>query len=145
MLKIGRVLDVRWIASSLRTVRAVWSSFPALQSHFMTAGRDGTRDSTTRKKFQGLAKRLGSPQFVRDLGLMYDVLQELSSLSLELQATSIAFSRAEHVVKRTIRVLESFKDNPSDHMQEVLQLRNALVFKTITLHDNVKLKTLNSN
>ena len=31
--KIGRVLGVRWAASSFRTVEAIWSNYPALVSH----------------------------------------------------------------------------------------------------------------
>lgn len=32
--KIGRVLDTRWSASSLRTVKAVWASHHAVSNHF---------------------------------------------------------------------------------------------------------------
>ena len=32
--KIGRILDVRWVSSSFRTVRAIWQSYEALHSHF---------------------------------------------------------------------------------------------------------------
>jgi len=32
-LKVGRVLDVRWVASSYRAVQAIWKIFPALYNH----------------------------------------------------------------------------------------------------------------
>lgn len=32
-LKIGRVLDVRWVASSYREVQVIWKIFPALYNH----------------------------------------------------------------------------------------------------------------
>lgn len=35
LLRIGRVLDVRWVASSHRAVKAVWTSYPALCAHFI--------------------------------------------------------------------------------------------------------------
>jgi len=30
LLKIGRIIDVRWVASSFRTVKAVWNDYAAL-------------------------------------------------------------------------------------------------------------------
>ncbi len=41
VLKIGRVLDVRWVASSFRTV---WTSFTALVRHFEKASNDDQRN-----------------------------------------------------------------------------------------------------
>lgn len=78
LCKIGRVLDTRWVASSLRAFEAVWKSYPALHRHFTQAAQAPTRDSTTRESYNGLAKRLSSHAFVTILGLMYDALQELS-------------------------------------------------------------------
>lgn len=34
-LKIGKLLDVRWVASSFRTVKAVWKIYPALYKHVL--------------------------------------------------------------------------------------------------------------
>jgi len=68
------------------------------------AADDLHRDSKTRIKMKGLAKHLASVQFVSDIGLMYDVLQELSSLSPKLQKRT----------KRKICVLETFIENPSE-------------------------------
>ncbi|KAG5857213.1 hypothetical protein ANANG_G00016810 [Anguilla anguilla] len=74
VLKIGRILDVRWVASSFRTVRAVWTSFTALVRHFEKASNDEHRTSTERQTYRGLQ----SPEFLCDLGLMCDTLHELS-------------------------------------------------------------------
>jgi len=59
-----------------------------------------------------LKKRLESPEFISDLGIMYDLLQELSMLSNELQLRTITLSKAEQSIKRTIRIIESFKQEP---------------------------------
>lgn len=83
-LKIGRVLDVRWVSSSLRAVEATWKSFPALCKHFQDASADTHCDGKTRSKFAGLLKKLSSVEFLEDLALMCDVLKELSMLSKEL-------------------------------------------------------------
>src|ERR1700731_3693645 len=40
ILRIGRILDVRWVASSFMTVRAVWVSHAALAAHFKHASED---------------------------------------------------------------------------------------------------------
>lgn len=46
LCKIGRILDTRCVASSLRTVEAVWSNYPALHKHFKTTSQDSSRDSS---------------------------------------------------------------------------------------------------
>jgi hypothetical protein len=33
MKKIGRVLNVRWLASSFRTIKAVWNNYPVIYLH----------------------------------------------------------------------------------------------------------------
>ena len=81
VLKIGRVLNTRWVASSFRAVKAVWG---------------------------GLAHGMQSKEFLCDLGLMYDALSELANLSQQLQTHLITLLRAEQLLKRTIRVLTSF-------------------------------------
>lgn len=43
-LKIGRVLDVRWVASSYRAVKVIWKTFPALYNHLYNASKDTTKD-----------------------------------------------------------------------------------------------------
>jgi hypothetical protein len=65
-LRIGRVLSVRWVASSFRTVSAVWFSFPGLCEHFLAASVDVDRDSKERQKFKGLLRRLSSREFLCD-------------------------------------------------------------------------------
>ncbi|XP_060882119.1 E3 SUMO-protein ligase KIAA1586-like [Metopolophium dirhodum] len=84
-LKIGRVLTVRWVASSFRAVQVIWKTYPALYQHLSTASKDDSRDTKSRSKYLGLCKRLESIEFVLDLALMCDVLLELSNLSKELQ------------------------------------------------------------
>lgn len=82
---IGRTLSVRWAASSLRSVRATWNAIPALHKYFVQGSCDTERDGTTRATMLGLAKRLESQEYLCDLALMYDLLEELSILSKSLQ------------------------------------------------------------
>lgn len=80
LLAIGRDLSISWVASSERTVKAVWENYKVLQVHFSSATKDVTRDSTERAKYKGLHDVLTSVTFVFNLGVMYDALTELSDL-----------------------------------------------------------------
>jgi len=99
-LKVGRVLDVRWVASSLRAVKVVWKMFEALCNHFSSASSDINRDGKTRAKYSGLRKRLASPEYLLDLGLMCDCLNELSVLSNILQKRSVTLIQAQQHINR---------------------------------------------
>jgi hypothetical protein len=57
LLRIIAIFDIRWVASSFTTVRAVWHNFPVLHNHFRNASVDSTRTSTERAKFIGLLKK----------------------------------------------------------------------------------------
>ena len=105
LCKIGRILDTRWVASSFRTVDAVWKAYPALYQHFTSAAESDKRDSTSRQSYTGLAKRLSSHAFVNNLGLMWDALQELSELSVELQKRDINIISAHRAIYREVKVL----------------------------------------
>ena len=52
-LSIGGVLNVRWVASSLRTVKAVLTQFTALHAHFVDASSDSSRDKKERAMHAG--------------------------------------------------------------------------------------------
>ena len=52
-----------------------------------------------------LASKLSSVQFVSDISLIFDILQELSLLSLSLHKKSMTLDHADRLVKRTNRVM----------------------------------------
>ncbi|KAK6292555.1 hypothetical protein J4Q44_G00371390 [Coregonus suidteri] len=62
---------------------------------------------------------------------MYDTLHELSLLSQELQSRSITLLGAEHLLKRSIRVIQSFKESPDWRRGRVLSLVELLLHKPI--------------
>jgi len=92
LCRIGRVLSVRWVASSCRAVAAVWKSYAALHEHFSQKAVDASVGAKERCKFDGLKKKLESPVFVTNLGLMLDALEELADLSLQLQKADITLA-----------------------------------------------------
>lgn len=81
--KIGRVLDTRWSASSLRTVKAVWASHHAVSNHF----REKMDENS---KCKSLYDTLTSQNFITNLAIMHDALEEIASLSLSLQSRDVS-------------------------------------------------------
>ena len=141
-LRIGRILSIRWVSSSFRSLRAVWINYQPLCLHFQAASVDEKRDHKDRQKYVGLLARLRSPTFVCDLGLMYDALQELSTLSLELQKRSITIPQAEKEIKRTTRILSSFKEQPGEMLQCAINAKELGMFRQIELKENNKVKSI---
>lgn len=54
LLKIGRMLSTRWVASSYRSVSAVWEDYEVLVQHFEEAKVDPTRDKKDKCMYEGL-------------------------------------------------------------------------------------------
>ena len=67
--KIGKILDVRWVASSFRAVKAVWNSYPVLHSHFCKSACDPDIGSKARAEYSGLTKQLASSTISSQFGI----------------------------------------------------------------------------
>jgi hypothetical protein len=142
-MKIGKIFDIRWVSSSFRTIRAVWCSFRSLNAHFEQAMNDPSRDGRERQKFKGLKAKLGCKEFLLDLAVMYDILSELSELSLKFQKRNMTIPQADKLLKRTIRVIQSFKDEPGDKVsQALLSVQNG-IHESVSLSTNSKLIKIN--
>ena len=115
---VGRILDTRWVASSFRTVKVVWDLYAPLHAHLINASEDQLRSSTERATFKGMATRMASDNFVLNLGAIYDSLEELASLSKDLQERNLMLPRAHTLVQRQIRVFLSMVDYPGIHYKE---------------------------
>lgn len=76
---------------------------------------------------------------------MCDILKELSYLSNKLQSRTITLLQADQFIKRTIRVLESFKTKDGEHISEAKVAHINMIFKTIALTNNPKLICINPN
>lgn len=131
--KIGCVLNVRWVASSYRTVEAVWNMYGALHLHFISAGKDTSRTSAERCMYDGLAAKLSSEGFVVNLGLMLDALEELKDLSEALQNREIHLSEGLKKVKRQADVFLAMMETPGPHYQIACQAVQDGVFKGVPL------------
>ena len=141
--KIGRVLGTRWVASSFRTVSAVWLNYEALCLHFEKAMKDKTRSGSDRKTYEGLLKKLSSEQFLLDLALMYDTLFELGLLSECLQKRTTSIVYADKLIRRSIRSLQGLKEKPGT---KTLEAQNAIKkgkFGGVTITSNKKIVSIN--
>lgn len=145
--KIGRVLNTRWVASSFRTVAAVWNNFQALAAHFKAGADPASQkfEQALKSKYSGLLKKLCSPQFVQDLGLMYDCLEELKFLSESLQKRNMNLPEADKLIRRAIRRIECLKDQSGPKMTESKSYAAASIFDKTPLKTNAKHISINQN
>lgn len=81
LLKIGKSLDGRWVASSFRTVKVVWLNYCALHAHFVSVSSNEKLNSKERAQYTGMADNLSSTAFLLNLARVFDALEELSELS----------------------------------------------------------------
>lgn len=142
LTKIGKVLDTRWVSSSFRSVSAVWSSYLALVTYFKEAANDSNRPANERNKFNGLYLRMESVEFLQDLALMYDVLEELSSLSLQLQERNVTVTQADKLIKRTVRIIETYKEKPGLKEREVNQAVVKMTYDGLPLTHNKRIVSI---
>ena len=59
----------------------------------------------------GLKRKITSTEFLLDLGLMCDALQELSELSLDLQDRNMDLYNANKKIKMLVQVFEEKRQN----------------------------------
>jgi hypothetical protein len=134
LLSIGRLLDTRWVASSFRTLKAVWQSYSALSAHFLAASTDTDRSTKERASYKGLLLRLTTNEFVLDMAAMLDALQELSELSLELQKRNSTIVDSDRAIRRQIKVFEAMIDNCGRYLSEAQGAITQGFFRGVQLH-----------
>jgi hypothetical protein len=92
--------------------------------------------------YPGLAKRLANVNFLQDLALMIDILEEFSVLSTALQSTSTNIQKAEKLIKQTIKALENLKIGTGKYESQVEDLVNSEKFKDTPFNKNDKFNAL---
>ncbi|XP_021577473.1 E3 SUMO-protein ligase KIAA1586 homolog isoform X1 [Ictidomys tridecemlineatus] len=132
IIKIGRVMGARWAACSLQAATAVWRAYPVLYMHFSNS-------------YSGLAERLANTNFLQDLALMIDILEEFSLLSTALQSRSTNIQKAQKLIKRTIRSLENLKIDTGKYESKVEDLIKSEKFRDIPFSKNNKFNALPRN
>lgn len=140
-LKIGNLFSSHW-ASNNKIVNAVINNYVGLCEHFTQASSDSEREERERRKYKELQRILTNIEFVRNLHIMADALDELSDLSLSLQRRNITLLEADKSVKTTIRVLDSMTCDYGTRLSNIINELNLKSFKGIPLHDTDS-KTIN--
>ncbi|XP_069486321.1 E3 SUMO-protein ligase KIAA1586-like [Ambystoma mexicanum] len=115
LLKLGKILDIRWVASSERSVKAVWNNFKALNKHFGESSCDTARSEMEPNKYSGLNRMLTSTVFAENLGIMLDALPELGDLSRQLQSRDMTLYEAARIIQKHICVFESMALSPGSY------------------------------
>uniref|UniRef100_A0A2K6UXD6 KIAA1586 n=1 Tax=Saimiri boliviensis boliviensis TaxID=39432 RepID=A0A2K6UXD6_SAIBB len=132
IIKIGRVMGPKWAACRLQAATAIWHAYPVLYVHFSHS-------------YSGLAKRLANINFLQDLGLMIDILEEFSVLSTALQSRSTNIQKAQKLIKCTIRALENLKIRTGKYESQIEDLIKSDKFKDIPFNKNNKFNALPRN
>ena len=132
--KIGRVFTIRWVASSFRTVSALWHNYPALYEHFKQASVCTDMKQADRQQFKGLAEKLSTRNFVEDLALLKDCLGQLSILSETLQSKDMNILDANRHVKWTVNALVKIKQSMDKYRFSETTTKDP-VFKGVKLHE----------
>lgn len=133
ILRIGQIFNIRWVASSFNTVKAVWNNYPALARHFKIASEDASRNDTERKKFLALYKHLTNSGFLLDLACMKDILRELQGLSLKCQQRDITLVDASCHILQCIDILKAMKASGGKSTQKAEQRTSLGLFKDVQL------------
>lgn len=134
LLKIGRIFDIRWVASSLRSVQAIWQNYPALVKHFETLSLDMCKNARDRSKCNGISQKLKKWLFVYELTIIKEALEVVKSLSLFLQRKSSSLRTANAEISNTIKTLSALKEYDGVSSQDFLKEFSCTgTFKTIKL------------
>ena len=88
--------------------------------------------------------KMEQEEFLCDLALIYDTLEEISHLSLNLQERGMTLTRADTLMRRTIRMVSSMITCPGDRRQEALQAAEKHEFNGIQLRSTPRARQMNS-
>ena len=133
LMKVGLIFNVHWVSSSVRTVKAVWQNLPALFEYFTKAAKDSTRSNLEQVSFSVLAKQLSNKAFVTNLGFMFDILKELSSVAQQLQTITTNMMTAHSRLLLTRQLFVSLKERRGRYESEA----EGGSFKGVPLSENV--------
>ena len=103
----------------------------ALYSCLCRASEDTECNSNDGSMFEGLATKLSSDDFIKNMHLMPDALEVLKDSSESLQSRDITLSHAVNMIKRRIDVFLARQHNPGPHYS-LLKLLNMEAFKAFS-------------
>ena len=141
--KIGRVLGVRWAASSFQTVEAIWSNcsglYPALVSHCKESSDQGSSSST----HQGMLSTIQSTEIIHSLAALHDVLKEICIVSEAVQVQDCNLTLAYKLISRLTRALKSQTEGRGDCFEEYQSSVDLKEFKGVKLTSQSRIRKMN--
>jgi hypothetical protein len=89
--------------------------------------------------YQGMQRKIASTEFILDLGLMCDTLQEVSELSLELH-----LYQADVKIRALVQIFEERRTVPGNYYDCAAIAVNNLSFEGVELRKNNKMILLST-
>ena len=100
--------------------------------------QDVTREKKDKCMYSSLFRKITDANFILDLGLMCDALQELSELSVALQHRNVGLDFANKKLKMTAAAFENRKTVPGTYYKHSVKAVQNLKFSGVPLHKNKK-------
>ena len=104
------MFTVRWVTSSFTALSIVWLSSPVLKQHFCNAAKDEIRQSTEKPNFKKCMAYYVQTNFVKNLALMTNVLNELRNVSEALQNRNTILPKAHNLLSVCKKRIECLID-----------------------------------
>ena len=140
-IKVGKptkASGTRWVPHLLRALTVLLQkNFQAIVSHFEHTAE--ARDSSAEMQGRGrnLSKKLKAYKFQLHLHLMWDILEEVSKISLIFQKDSISILQVKAEIERASQALENMRRRPGKHLAAFQEEVGAgTVFKGVSLTRN---------
>lgn len=140
-MKVGKptkASGTRWVSHLLRALAVLLQkNFQAIVSHFEHTAE--ARDSSAEMQGRGrnLSKKLKAYKFQLHLHLMWDILEEISKISLIFQKDNISISQVKAEIERASQALENMKRRPGKHLASLKEeVGDATLFRGVSLTRN---------
>jgi len=90
-------------------------------------------DSKERSQYKGMANKMQSQVFLKNVAIMLDALEELRDLSESLQGESMSLPKAYKLISHQIQVFQAQKLNNGDYLKAACIAADELKFRGVTL------------
>lgn len=122
----------------LQNGNAGWPDYEASVSHFATGTNGTCVDGATKSQYAGLHKKWCSSEIVMGLKIMFDSLNELSTLWLSCKTRYNTT-----ICRRSNRRIDKLKEHPGPMVSLAQTAADELKFKSTQLQRNVKHVAIN--
>lgn len=139
ILKNTSILDIRWVASKERAIKALINNYVPTVHHLENFCTDPQSDKVMVAKVKGILRQMKSVKFVKFLHFFKDVISTLTDLSKVFQRSEINLERMKSDLDLCVQTITDFKNGVyGSQFQRFIQDYNedTLNFKGIVLTDD---------